>query len=114
MGDFGLDNLTPDQSPAKTMEPDLSARLASFKPTTPRRIDTAIVDAAAAPHGFTSREPAPPKRRRRAPRAPRPNNMGIRLSDGEKERFVAFADKHELPNYSDTIVKLLDIAEGKI
>ncbi len=113
---FGLPDVRPDQadSPTPTPQPDLSARLASFKPTAPRRIDTAAVDAAAAPHGFTSREPTPRKRRRLAPRVPRPNNMGIRLSDLEKERFIAFADRNQLPNYSEAKVRLLDIAEGKL
>lgn len=114
MASFGLEDLPTDQSSASSPRTDLSTRIASFKATSPRRIDTAIVDAAAAPHGFTSREPAPPKRRRVAPREPRPNNMGIRLSDGEKARFVGFADQHKLQNYSEAIVKLLDIAEGKI
>jgi hypothetical protein len=112
MSNFGLPELTPDKSPSQPAEPDLSQRLAKFTPTTPRRIDTAVMDAAAAPHGFTSREPAPPKRRRVAPREPRPNNMGIRLSDSEKARFVAFADKNRLNNYSEAIVRLLEIAEG--
>jgi hypothetical protein len=112
MANFGLEELAQDKSSVSSTAPDLSTRLASFKATPPRRIDTAIVDAAAAPHGFTSREPTPPKRRRVAPREPRPNNMGIRLSDREKERFVGFADKHKLQNYSEAIVKLLDIADG--
>lgn len=111
MASFGLDKISAEQSPTAPKEPDISTRIANFGPTTPRRIDTAIVDAAAAPHGFTSREPAPPKRRRRAPRQPRPNNMGIRLSDEEKDRFIAFADRNNLPNYSEAIVMLLDIAE---
>ncbi len=112
MSNFGLPELTADKSQSPSTEPDLSSRLANFKPTTPRRIDTATVDATAAVHGFTSREPTPPKRRRVAPRVPRPNNMGIRLSDSEKARFVAFADKHRLNNYAEAIVRLLEIAEG--
>jgi hypothetical protein len=112
MGNFGLEELARDKPSASSTAPDLSTRLANFKPNAPRRIDTAIVDAAAAPHGFISREQALPKRRRVAPREPRPNNMGIRLSDGEKARFIAFADKHKSQNYSEAIVKLLDIADG--
>jgi len=112
MANFGLEELALDKSSPSSTDPALSSRIANFKAAPPRRIDTAIVDAAAAPHGFTSREPTPPKRRRVAPREPRPNNMGIRLSDGEKARFVAFADKHKCQNYSEAIVKLLDIADG--
>ena len=112
---FGVTDFTSGQQPeSSSTVPDLSARLSHFKPTPTRRIDTATMDAAAAPHGFTSREPTPLKRRRLAPREPRPNNMGIRLSDSEKARFVAFADQHRLNNYSDTIAMLLDIAEGKM
>ncbi len=113
MSNFGLPELNSDNSSSSSAEPDLSSRIANFKPTIPRKIDTAMVDAAAAPHGFTSREPTPAKRRRVAPSVPRPNNMGIRLSDGEKSRFVAFADGHRLKNYAEAIVLLLDIAEGK-
>lgn len=110
---FNLPDLRPGQDASPTPQPDLFARLASFKPSPPRRIDTAAVDAAAAPHGFTSREPSPPTRRRVAPREDRPKNLGIRLSVAEKDRFMAFADKHQIPNYSEVIVLLLDIAEGK-
>jgi hypothetical protein len=111
---FDLPDIGVRSSTTPSAEPDIATRIANFKPTVPRRIDVAAVDAAAAPHGFVSREPTPRKRRRVAPREPRPNNMGIRLSDAEKDRFIAFADNYSLPNYSEVIVRLLDIAEGKI
>ena len=115
MANFGLDDLSPDEPSGTSPVSDMTARLerlASITPVAPRRIDTVLMDQAAAPHGFTSREPTPQKRRRVAPRVPRPCNMGIRLSEAEKARFIAFADKHCF-NYTECLVRLLDIAEGK-
>ncbi len=115
---FGLNETAARQGEDNNSAEDLSVRLANFPSTKSRRIDTEAVDAAAAKYGFISREPAGGRsllrRRRVPPKEKRPNNMGIRLSDAEKERFVNFADRHRLPNYADAIVMLLDIAEGKI
>lgn len=116
---FGL-NQTSAAKQGEETDPaqDLSARLSSFPSTKPRRVDTEAVDAVAARHGFTSREPTPTRsllrKRRVPPKEKRPNNMGIRLSDAEKERFIDFADRNRLPNYADAIVLLLDIADGKV
>ncbi len=91
-------------------------KLASFPPVRPRvPMDLAEVDAAAAPHGFISREanttsqPASPNRslRRRALPREATRHLAIRLSSTQYDRFVAYADRHEL-TYHEALRQLLD------
>jgi hypothetical protein len=110
---FGLND--DDEMQDKPQGQSLSEKLASFPPVAPRMpIDLVAVDAAAAPHGFVSREAIVPlgfeerKRRRRAT-APQPTrHLAVRLVQTEYDRFVAYADRHEL-TYHDAISRLLDL-----
>jgi hypothetical protein len=108
-------------------------RLKQFAPAGPRPIvDPVELDAAAAKHGFVSREPSPvgiaesPKpspvrmvqeqkgagrRRRSIDRGPT-RALNFRLHEDEFIRFLSFADRYKL-TYPDAIVRLLDIAGEK-
>lgn len=97
---------------------DFADKLASFPSVKPREpINLAEFDAAAARHGFTSREAAPlnqtvPSVRtgRRRVNAPEPTrHLAIRLVPSQYERFVAYADRHRL-TYHDALARLLDSA----
>jgi hypothetical protein len=79
-------------------------------------VDLVEVDAAAAPHGFVSRE-APPvltetpssgRRRRALPSEPA-RHLAVRMVQSQYDRFVGYADRHKL-TYHDAITKLLDTA----
>jgi hypothetical protein len=128
MNKFGLlddpsDDL-PDERPAPA--PSLSERLAAFPPAARRHaIDLRAVDAAAAPHGFTSREPLPSqpalppspapmmmgyggRRRRVIPTEPT-RHLAIRLPESQYDRFVAYADDMKL-TYHEALIRLLDEA----
>jgi hypothetical protein len=91
--------------------------LSGFAPVQKRSpIDLAEVDAAAAPHGFVSREAAPvatetaaPGRRRRAVPAEPTRHLAVRMVVSQYDRFVVYADRHKL-TYHDAIKKLLDAA----
>lgn len=114
MNKFGLE---PDEP--ETVGPNLAQRLAAFPPVPPRpRLDLAAVDAAAAPHGFISREAgglnasSSPSRRRRIGVAEPTRHLAIRLTLRQYDAFVAYADEHEL-TYQDAIVKLLDDVKGR-
>lgn len=95
----------------------LSDKLSAFPSVRPRApIDLQAVDAAAAPHGFISREKSasPPSptalgRRRRAIPAEPARHLAIRLVASQYDRFVAYADRYQL-TYHDAIKKLLDSA----
>lgn len=113
MNKFGLledeSNEPEDQS--------LSERLAMFSPVKPRSpLNLAAIDAAAAPHGFISREstpPAPPvevrtRRRRHMPTEPT-RHLAIRLTDSQYNRFVDYADRHRL-TYHEALAQLMDQA----
>ena len=115
MNKFGL--LDEEEAEA-TEAASFSERLASFPPAAPKhRIDIAAMDAAAAPHGFVSREvsTAPPLsqlqqgRRRRLLSSEPTRHLAIRLTTTQYERFVAYADKHKL-TYHDALARLLDSA----
>jgi len=91
-------------------------KLASFPPVRPRApMDLAEVDAAAAPYGFISREATPLAKASSAVRSPRrrvasreaTRHLAIRLSSSQYDRFVAYADRHEL-TYHDALGRLLD------
>jgi hypothetical protein len=91
--------------------------LSGFAPVKKRSpIDLAEVDAAAAPHGFVSREAAPvatkattPGRRRRAVPAEPVRHLAVRMVESQYDRFVSYADRYKL-TYHDAIMKLLDAA----
>ena len=91
--------------------------LSGFAPVKKRSpIDLAEVDAAAAPHGFVSREAAPvfaevasPGRRRRAVPSEPTRHLAVRMVKSQYDRFVGYADRYKL-TYHDAITKLLDAA----
>ncbi|HMH16223.1 MAG TPA: hypothetical protein VK578_24210 [Edaphobacter sp.] len=91
--------------------------LSGFAPVQKRSpIDLAEVDAAAAPHGFVSREAAPVitepathgRRRRAVPSEPT-RHLAVRMVQSQYDRFVGYADRYKL-TYHDAITKLLDAA----
>ena len=111
---FGLLDLS-DQPKDNEVVP-LSDRLATFSAQRERRVlDVIASDAAAAQHGFTSRESSNPiasadavrGRRRRATPAEPTRHLAIRLGSSEYNRFVAYADRYQL-TYQDALAKLLD------
>lgn len=115
MNKFGLldeNELLPEKPES------FSERLASFPVAAPKhRIDIAAVDAAAAPHGFVSREANAPTmiqhssgRRRRIVPVEATRHLAIRLAESQYDRFVAYADRHRL-TYHDALARLLDRAE---
>lgn len=106
-GKFGLVD-EPDETPE---QPTRMLDLSSFAPVSKRApIDLARVDAAAASHGFVSREaPSPSPRRRRVATLAPARALAVRMLESEFRRFVAYADREEL-TYSDAIQKLLDLA----
>ena len=109
-GKFGL----MDDSDEVVVRPEGKIDLSGFPPVQKRLpVDLAAVDAAAAPHGFVSREatpklPAPsPGRRRRAVPAELTRHLAVRMVESQYERFVGYADRYQL-TYHDAIKKLLD------
>jgi hypothetical protein len=109
---FGLID-DPDDSGRSEGKIDLSG----FAPVQKRSpIDLAEVDAAAAPHGFVSREAVPVVaeaathgRRRRAVPAEPVRHLAVRMIQSRYDRFVGYADRYQL-TYHDAITKLLDAA----
>ena len=110
---FGLIDDTDDAVEPSERKIDLSG----FAPVQKRSpIDLAQVDAAAAPHGFVSREATPilpeaamPGRRRRAVPAEPVRHLAVRMIQSQYDRFVGYADRYQL-TYHDAIKKLLDAA----
>jgi hypothetical protein len=109
---FGLD---PDVDVERS---DGKLDLSGFAPVQKRSpIDFAQVDAAAAPHGFVSREAVPaiaeaaatPGRRRRAVPAKPTRHLAVRMVQSQYDRFVGYADRYKL-TYHDAITRLLDAA----
>lgn len=109
MNKFGL---LEEEEPA---EKSISERLSSFRAVRPRAtVDLPAIDAAAAPHGFVSREaPIVPvesraqgRRRRAIPSEPT-RHLAIRLPASGYDRFVAYADNKRL-TYHDALLELLD------
>jgi hypothetical protein len=91
--------------------------LSGFAPVQKRPpIDFAEVDAAAAPHGFVSREATPlitgvanKQGRRRATTPEARRHLAVRMVKSQYDRFVGYADRYKL-TYHDAIAKLLDAA----
>lgn len=111
MNKFGL--LEPEEP---NSESRLSEKLSSFPITRQRHeLDVEAADAAAARHGFVSREASAPllspettRGRRRRANPPEPTrHLAIRLTEHQYGRFVAYADKHKL-TYHDALSRLLD------
>jgi hypothetical protein len=112
---FGL--MDDDVSESSGASQTLSEKLTAFPAVRARApIDLAAVDAAAAPHGFVSREATsspvqavPHGRRRRAVPVPTEptRHLAIRLVESQYNRFLAYADLHKL-TYHDALKKLLD------
>jgi len=111
MNKFGL--LDPEDE-AQSADTSLADKLAAF-PVVKARVglDLAAIDAAAAVHGFVSREASvaavPLTRRRRAIPAEPTRHLAIRLSSSAYNRFVAYADRHQL-TYHDALSRLMDTA----
>ena len=114
MNKFGL--LDDDEELGPDVGQSLSEKLAAFPLAAPRHaVDLAAVDAAAAPHGFISREAGPAQgsgsgthgRRRRVIATEPTRHLAIRLTASQYERFVAYADRHKL-TYHDALARLLD------
>ena len=115
MSKFGL--LDDEESPeVSRLNASLSDRIAAFPPVRSRgNVDFAAIDAAAAPHGFVSREATPelrdtrpPARRRRAIPSEPTRHLAIRLNESGYDRFVAYADRYKL-TYHDALIRLLEI-----
>lgn len=121
MNKFGL---LDDSEPALAPDVTFTERLAAFPNVRPRIApDLAAIDAAAAPHGFVSREsepasssrvlqpslPAVKGRRRRAVPSEPTRHLAIRLTASAYDRFVAYADRQQL-TYHDALIELMNIA----
>ena len=113
MNKFGL---LDDESSALPQQRDttISERIATFPPVRSRGpVDVAAIDAAAAPHGFVSREMSESAetrqagRRRRAVPSEPTRHLAIRLNESAYERFVAYADRCKL-TYHEALIRLLD------
>jgi hypothetical protein len=111
-GKFGL----MDDSDEGAMPPERKIDLSSFAPVQKRpTMDLAEIDAAAAPHGFISREARATSSvfthmgRRRAVPAEPARQLAVRMVESQYARFVAYADRHQL-TYHDAIRRLLDQA----
>jgi hypothetical protein len=110
-GKFGLMDDGDDAVEPPRGKIDLSgfARVQKRSP-----VDLVEVDAAAAAHGFVSREvppvltetPASGRRRRAVPSEPA-RHLAVRMVQSQYDRFVAYADRYKL-TYHDAITKLLD------
>jgi hypothetical protein len=117
MANFGIGKALSEPDKDDPLTQDMSSRLSQFAASKPEtRINVAEVDAAAARHGFSSREPgtqlaAPPssgRGRRKVAKEPT-RDLSFRLGYSEMDRFQAFADQHKL-TYQKAVVMLLDIA----
>lgn len=114
MNKFGLlDDESTDSSDMTLM----GNKLAAFGPVRAREaIDFAAVDAAAAQHGFVSRESPVTHdgrlaaRRRRAVPAEPTRHLAIRLNESAYDRFVVYADRYKL-TYHEALIRLMDLAE---
>ena len=119
MNKFGL--LDEGDEQEQTSAATIHQKLAAFAPVRAKAaIDVAASDAAAAQHGFTSREPglngpfatqdnvpAPLGRRRRAIPSEPTRHLAIRLTSSGYDRFVAYADRQKL-TYHDALIRLMD------
>jgi len=112
-GKFGLMDDSDEVPSASEVKIDLTG----FGPIKKRQpLSLAEIDAAAAPHGFISREAGPkfsevvpPSRRRRTGPAEPARQLAVRLIESQYARFLAYADRYQL-TYHDAIKKLLDDA----
>jgi hypothetical protein len=107
-----------DDADDAVVRPEGKIDLSGFAPVQKRSpINFAEVDAAAAPHGFVSREAGPVAndaitthgRRRRAVPAEPTRHLAVRMVQSQYDRFVGYADRYKL-TYHDAITKLLDAA----
>lgn len=106
MSKFGLDM---ENDAVEEAQSNLASKLANFPPSSPKTtIDLVAVDAAAAVHGFISREAGGGRRRRVVPSEPK-RQLSIMLPESKFQRFVAYADKHRL-TYEEALSRLLAAA----
>jgi hypothetical protein len=113
MNKFGL--LDEDEP----LETSLADRILSFPGVRPRALpDLEAIDAAAAQHGFVTREASPTtvtaviggdRRRRRSVPSEPTRHLAIRLPSSGYDRFVAYADRKQ-QTYQDALIALLDAA----
>jgi hypothetical protein len=114
MNKFGLMSADDADDTHAGSEQSLADRISSFPTVRPRLSpDLEAIDAAAAQHGFVSREAVQPleaqttgRRRRAVPTEPT-RHLAIRLPSSGYDRFVAYADKKRL-TYHDALLSLLD------
>lgn len=114
MNKFGL----LEEKSKPSLKSSLGDRLAEF-PAVRSRVapNLEAMDAAAAEHGFISREvPAQAGtrsavRRRRVVSGEPTRHLAIRLPASAYDRFVAYADDRKL-TYHDALLELLDRADG--
>ena len=106
MSKFGLD-LDPQEAVAE--KNDLASKLANFPPSIAKTsVDLVAMDAAAATHGFISREATPRRRSRVVPSEPK-RQLSILMPISRYDRFVAYADENRM-TYEEAINHLLDQA----
>ena len=119
MSKFGLMDEGQESTGKSSSTAVFAEKLAAFPLTTPKhRIDVAAMDAAAAAHGFISREVPnsptptykPAGRRRRTMQVEPTRHLAIRLTASQYDRFVAYADRHKL-TYHDALTQLIDTNE---
>jgi hypothetical protein len=104
MSKFGFD---PMGEPAANNANAFAQKLANFPPSAPRSpINLSEVDAAAAPHGFVSREPRVGRKRRTLASEPK-RHFSFMMPASQYDRFIAYADRHRL-TYHEAISRLLD------
>ena len=104
-----------DDADDAVARPEGKIDLSGFPPVQKRPpIDFAEVDAAAAPHGFVSREATPVLteaathgRRRRAVQSEPTPHLAVRMVQSQYDRFVGYADRYQL-TYQEAITKLLE------
>lgn len=105
---FGLMSDDPE-TPQADAQAALTQRLAAFPSgTRPSPLALREVDAAAAAHGFVSREQTVNRpRRRRIAITEATRHLAIRLPESQYNRFVSYADQLKL-TYHDALRQLLD------
>jgi hypothetical protein len=113
MSFFELKNETTNEEPVENNGINgIKDKIASFPPVRPRpNINLHDVDAAAAPHGFTSREPKKGRKRRQLIVSTEPTrHLAIRCPESLYKRFEKYADGKGL-HYHDALEDLLNQVE---
>jgi len=90
---------------------DPALDVSGIKPKAPPAVDRDAIRRAAEAEGFTSREPAAPRRTRRK-RSDRTEQVSFRVSPATKDRFHAYVDEHDI-DHANFIDEALDALERK-